>query len=83
MRSGMMTDYCNDAGKPGCLTVADPKWTMRFDDIGELPIHWCSACGPEAHAMNAALMEAMETRPGFQDDLAEAIENAERERLLS
>ena len=70
--------YCNDAGKPGCLTIADPAWVMRFDDIGEPPIHWCSVCGPEAHAMEAALMEAMETRPGFQAKFAEALAGARR-----
>ena len=78
-----MTDYCNDAGRPGCLTIADSAWVMRFDDIGQPPVHWCSMCGPEAHAMYALLMEAMETRPGFQDELSEAIGNAERARATS
>jgi hypothetical protein len=53
---------CRDEKDPdvvGCLGEADPRYEMRFDDLGEPPIQWCSACGPRAHAMNAALVEAI------------------------
>ena len=50
---------CRDYGeRPGCLGEADERFTMNFDDIGEQPLHWCSNCGANAHAMNEALREA-------------------------
>lgn len=72
---------CHDAGeRPGCLIEADERFTMRFDDLGAPPLHWCSHCGPEAHAMNAALMEAFATRgPEFTAEMTAAIEKAEAE----
>ncbi len=73
---------CRDErdGRPGCLGEADDRYTMRFDDIGEAPIHWCAACGPEAHAVNAALDHAFKTRPGFAKELERAIDEAERKQ---
>lgn len=62
---------------PWCLRVIDPDQTMRFDDIGKPPLHWCSACGPKARAMGEAIEQAINERPGFADKLREAIEQAE------
>ena len=61
---------------PGCLQYADESYTMRFDDIGEPPIYFCSNCGQFANIMVAALNSAMKTRPGFTDKLSVAIDNA-------
>ena len=70
---------CNDwPSRPGCLRLADDRFIMRFDDIGEGPIEWCAHCGPEAQAMNQAITKAMEERPGFKEKFAAAIE-AEQE----
>ena len=75
-----MTDstdaYCNDAGKPGCLTVADERFTMRFDDIGQPPIHWCAACGPDAHAIDAMLTVALRDDE-FAEEFRAAVDAAE------
>jgi 20S proteasome alpha/beta subunit len=70
---------CNDYGdRPGCLGEADDRYTMRFDDIGMPPLYWCAACGPQAHAINAALEKALTTRgPEFTTKLGEAIDAAE------
>jgi len=71
-----MMHLCQDAGqnKPGCLTVADPACVMDFTDIGEGYIHWCSACGPQSHAISKVLDEALQTQPGFAEKFREAIE---------
>jgi len=73
---------CRDYGdRPGCLGTPDDRFTMRFDDIGHPPIHWCAACGPEAQAMNTALERALATRgPEFQAELSDAIDAAEAKR---
>ena len=69
---------CRDFGdRPGCLGEIDERYTMRFDDIGEPPIYWCSHCGSEAQAIDGLLMKAFETRPGFQQKFAQAIQDAE------
>lgn len=58
-----MTQYCNDYGdRAGCLGTPDEQYTMHFDDIGEKPILWCAFCGPAAHALDAALAEALDNR---------------------
>lgn len=71
-----MFERCQDdkQGKPGCLGIADSRFTMRFDDIGEAPIYWCSSCGAKAIAMNKALQQAFETRPGFFEELRAAVD---------
>lgn len=76
--------YCRDYEgggpdmAPGCEGVACERYTMRFDDLGEPPLHWCASCGPRAHAMNAALEEAFATRgPEFPVQLEAAIAKAE------
>lgn len=75
----MTPGRCRDEGdRPGCLGVADDRYEMRFDDIGEPPLQWCAACGPEAAAMNDALQAAFATRPGFAGELQTAIEAAEQ-----
>lgn len=76
---------CRDYGdRPGCLGEADERWTMRFDDIGEKPIYWCAFCGPDAHAMGAALTEALETRgPEFATEVDEAIVEALAEQAAT
>jgi len=70
---------CNDRGdRPGCLGEPDERYTMRFDDIGEEPVRWCAHCGPDAHAVNAALQEALRTRgPRLARELEAAISEAE------
>ncbi len=77
-----------DPDRPAsCLLDADPRWDMRFDEIGEPPIRWCAACGPEAHAMNDALQGALtsgtatSTREEFAAALDAAVTSAERERM--
>ncbi len=67
---------CKDHGRPGCLLVADPAYTMRFDDIGEKPIYWCSHCGAEAQAITEAINNAFKTRPGFAEQFKDAIDKA-------
>jgi hypothetical protein len=62
---------CRDCGRE-----ADPEYTMNFDDIGELPIYWCTACGMAAREMNAALEKAFAERPGFAQQLELEIERA-------
>jgi hypothetical protein len=73
---------CRDEGdRPGCLGIADPRYEMRFDDIGEAPLHWCAACGPEAHAMSAALDVAFAVGgEAFKAELAAAIDAVEAAR---
>lgn len=61
----------------GCLGDADERYTMHFDDIGEPPLFWCSFCGPGVHDMNAALEQALKTRPGFAEKLEAAINATE------
>jgi hypothetical protein len=75
-----MTHLCNDYGdSPTCEREADERYTMDYTDIGEGYIYWCARCGQVAHAMNEALVEAMRTRPGFIEELREAIEHAKAE----
>ena len=55
--------------------MADERFTMRFDDIGEPPIYWCASCGAEAQAINELITRAFDERgPGFAKEFAEAIE---------
>lgn len=74
------TIYCRDyPDRPGCLGIADPLYTMRFDDIGEEPLYWCASCGAEAHKINAALNDAFEERgEEFVQELEEAVNKAKR-----
>lgn len=69
---------CNDFGdRVGCLREADSRYTMRFDDIGEEPIHWCEFCGPEAHRLAESLDNALRTRgPEFQKKATMILEQA-------
>lgn len=54
---------CNDFGdNPMCLCDPDPRYTMRFDDIGEAPIYWCAFCGPGAHMLDKSLMDALQSQ---------------------
>lgn len=70
---------CRDHGRPGCLEVPDERYTMRFDDIGEEPIYWCTHCGPEAHALNDIIVAAFKANPAFYERAKELIEKAEAE----
>jgi len=75
-----MVEFCNDhgQGKPGCLGVADPTYTMDYTDVEPgAYIHWCSVCGREAREMESAIQRAFRTRPGFEREFREAIERAE------
>lgn len=68
---------CHDYGDAiGCNGTPDPRYTMRFDDLGKPPIHWCSHCGPIAQAMTAVLVRAIEER---RDEVEAAIIAAEAE----
>lgn len=70
-------DY-GDAGAPWCKGEVDERFTMDFTDVepGAL-IKWCSACGPIAHRMQAAIEKAFDEREGFAEEFRTAIENAE------
>ncbi len=69
---------CRDFGRPGCLEVADEKFTMCFDDIGEPPIHWCSVCGSIAQQQLDVLAEAFSSRGEvFIKELEAAVTEAE------
>lgn len=62
-----MTDeeqFCHDCGAP-----ADLDQTMRFDDIGEPPIYWCTACGEQNNALNEVLQEKLKD-PEFREKFA-------------
>lgn len=77
----MRLGRCNGEGdRPGCLGVADPRYEMRFDDLGEPPLQWCAACGPEACAINDALQRAFATRPGFAAELESALDAEQARR---
>lgn len=65
---------CRDFGRPGCCSIPDPRYTMRFDDIDEPPIYWCTFCGKQAAAMKEAIDKAFKERPGFADAFQKAIE---------
>ncbi len=64
---------CRDFGRPGCCSIPDERYTMRFDDIGEPPIYWCTFCGKEAEELDKIIQEALRTRPGFAEILEQAI----------
>lgn len=70
----MSQHECKDCGK-----LADERYTMDFTDVkpGAF-LYWCAECGPPAHAMNDALVEALETRgPEFARELEARIKEAE------
>ena len=66
---------CRDFGRPGCCSIPDTRYTMRFDDIGEEPIYWCTFCGKQAAAMDDAIKDAFKNRPDFAMKFKEAIDN--------
>jgi len=70
--------YCRDhPDRPGCLGVADLRFTMYFDDIGEAPIYWCARCGPEVNKMNDIIVKALnEGGPEFAQQFSDAIKKA-------
>jgi hypothetical protein len=73
---------CREFGSlPGCLGTIDEKYTMRFDDIGEEPIYFCSHCGPINHALQKVFDKAFED-PETRSKLEEAITKAEAESHL-
>lgn len=67
---------CNDYGDPdvpGCQKNHDERYTMDYGELGK--IYWCAHCGPRAHEMEKALLEALQTRPPeFAKEVEEAIE---------
>ena len=72
-------ELCNDHGQgaPGCVGLADPRYTMDFTDVRPgAYIYWCRSCGPRAHAMTEALDKAFRERPGFAKELESAINKA-------
>ena len=64
---------CRDFGRPMCCSIPDPRYTMRFDEIGEEPIYWCTYCGKQAAMIDNAISDAFETRPGFVEEFRKAI----------
>ena len=57
-----------------CKKIADPKYTLDFTDVEPgAYIRFCSACGPEAHRINDALLGRCESEPGFAERLHTAI----------
>lgn len=53
----MTKHRCRDEHeRHGCLGEADERYTMDFTDVepGRY-FYWCAFCGPEAHAMSAAI----------------------------
>jgi hypothetical protein len=63
------------------LETPDEKYTMRFDDIGEEPIHFCSSCGELAQQMLQILEKATkEQGPEFLLKLDDAVTKAEQEQ---
>lgn len=80
----IIEEKCKDYGREGCLEVPDERFTMNFDDIGEDPIKFCAACGPEAHLIHSILMEQLRTRgPEFAIKLDQALTHVEQEEALS
>lgn len=77
----MKSQICKDYGRPGCLTVPDERFTMRFDDIGMPPILFCAFCGAEAKAIDAIIQKAFVERPGFAEDFKAAIEKHAGEKI--
>lgn len=73
-------EICKDFGQePRCKKVADPSYTMRFDDIGEAPIHWCSFCGPTALKLMEIILSACKNNPDKMKELEERIDKCEEE----
>lgn len=71
---------CRDFGREGCLGEPDPRYTMRFDDIGEPPLYWCTACGPGAHALTEAFTAALQERGAeFRAKVEAAVEAAKND----
>lgn len=64
---------CKDFGRPGCCSIPDTRYTMNFDDIGELPIYWCTFCGKQAAVMDEAIKKAFDRDPEFATKFEEAI----------
>jgi len=81
-----MTDdpkLCRDYGdRPGCLGAADERYTMDFTDVEPgAYLYWCAHCGPDAHALSAALCNALKTRgPEFAEEFDAAVTDAIEEQ---
>ena len=74
--------YCHDHSETdsrhGCEGVADLRYTMYFDNIGQPPIYWCAHCGADAHKINEAIQKAVKERgPEFIKEFGRAIKKAE------
>lgn len=87
MSKKLEVNFCNNAKDPvpvkGCLRVADPLYTMDFTDVEDNAfVHWCSACGPEAHLMEKLITKAIESQPGFRDKLEKVLDKAEKDRSM-
>ena len=66
---------CHNAGRPGCLTDADEKYTMEFGE-GEEPIYLCTKCGEEMKAINEAMAKTLESQNPKMKELAYALGEA-------
>jgi len=79
--TALKSEICRDyPGRPGCLEIADLRYTMNFDDIGEPPIYWCASCGPQVHEVDASIKNAfMEQGDEFLEKFEKAIKEKERE----
>lgn len=72
---------CQDYGQnPNCLGDIDEKFTMRFDDLKESPVYWCTNCGVLAAKMMKLLEQAFKTKdPEFAQELETLIAQAEED----
>jgi len=79
----MTKHFCNDYGdNPACERIADERLTMDFTDVEPgLYLYWCVKCGKVAHLHKVAIEDALETRPGFAQELAVAIADAEHDQV--
>lgn len=77
-------ERCRDYGREGCLEVPDERFTLYFEDIGELPLKFCAECGPGALRLHAALMDAIENGgPEFRQKLDQLITGIEIDEALN
>ncbi len=76
--------FCNDYGdNPLCQKEPDPRYTMRFDDLGEPPILWCAHCGPGAQAMASVIAAAIDERGDpFVDEFRSLVDKASAEKVI-
>ena len=74
--------FCHDYGDAkDCLGAIDEQYTMRFDEVGEEPLYFCSVCGKRAQWFESSIMKAFAERPEFFDEFKAAIEKAQARQV--